>query len=108
MNFLKYTLITLLSIVLLAGAGYLLASSGVEKNPGYAKLTLPSRMSADTVLSLDLGPGGVKPLTWIIERALAASNKTLEMPERVLMGVLPSLQGLQLRIYETDGNQDVF
>ena len=79
MNFLKYTLITLFTIVLIGSAGYLLASSGIESKPGYVKLTMPSWFMTDTKVSLNLGPKGLKPLRRMIDKALHASDDELEL-----------------------------
>ena len=59
MKFLKYSFITILSIFLIGSAGYLLASSGIQSKPGYAKLTMPSWFSTDTIVAINLGPRGL-------------------------------------------------
>ena len=108
MNFLKYTLITLFTIILIGSAGYLLASSGIESKPGYVKLTMPSWFMTDTKVALNLGPKGLKPLRWMIDKALNSSEGELELEEQLLLSVLQDLQGIQLRVYEVDNNRQLF
>jgi len=108
MKFLKYSVITLLSIVLIGSAGYLLASSGIQSKPGYAKLTMPSWFSTDTIVAINLGPRGLKPVRWMIERAVSSSNDNLELDEKILLSLLQDLQGVQLRIYEVENNRKIF
>ena len=108
MKFLNYSLITLLALILIGSAGYLLAAGGMQSKPGYAKLTLPSWLSTNTAVALNLGPRGLKPVQWMINRAVNASDQELELPERILMNVLQDLQGVQLRIYEVENNRQVF
>ncbi|MFT5655625.1 MAG: hypothetical protein ACI9XU_001346 [Arenicella sp.] len=94
--------------MLIGSAGYLLAASGMQSKPGYAKLTLPSWLATNTTLALNLGPRGLKPVQWIINRTVDGSEQDLELPERILMNVLHDLQGVQLRIYEVENNSQVF
>ena len=108
MKFLKYSVITLLSIVLIGSAGYLLASSGIQSKPGYAKLTMPSWFTTDTIVAINLGPRGLKPVRWMIERAVSSSNDNLELDEKILLSLLQDLQGVQLRIYEVENNRKIF
>ena len=108
MKALKITLIIIASLLLIGGAGYLYASSGVKSKPGYAKFATPKGASVDTVLSLNIGPGGVGPARWLVEQIAEGSNHEHEMSERVLRSVLQELQGVQLRIYEVHDNQQVF
>lgn len=108
MNFLKYSVITLLTVVLIGSAGYLLASSGIQSKPGYAKLTMPSWFSTDTIVSINLGPRGLKPVRWMIERVVNSSNDDLEIQEKILLSMLQDLQGVQLRVYEVDNNRKIF
>ena len=108
MKFLKYTLISLLTIVLIGSTGYLLAASNIESKPGYAKLTMPSWFTTDTIVSLNLGPSGIKPVRWLINSAINASGNELELSEKLLLSLMQDLQGVQLRIYEVDNNRLVF
>jgi hypothetical protein len=94
--------------MLLGSAGYLLASSGMQSKPGYAKLTLPSWLSTNTIVALNLGPTGLKPVRWMIQRVADGSHKELELPERILLGVLQDLEGVQIRVYEVEKNRQVF
>jgi hypothetical protein len=107
-KFLKYSFITLLTLALLGSAAYLLAAGGMQSKPGYAKLILPSWLSTNTTLALNLGPRGLKPVKWIVNRTVNTSEQELELPERILMNVLQDLQGVQLRIYEVENNRQVF
>ncbi|NND83505.1 MAG: DUF4252 domain-containing protein [Gammaproteobacteria bacterium] len=104
MNFIKYALITLLTLVALGAAGYLLAGSGIKSEPGYVKLSLPAASVSNTTLALDIGPKGVQPLRWLITSAVTASNETLELPEQLALALLEDIQGVQIRIYEVDKN----
>ena len=108
MDFLKYSFITLLSFIFVGSAGYLYAASGMKSKPGYADLTLPSWSTTNTALALNLGPKGLKPVQWAVNRAVRASNKDLELSERLAMSILEDLQGVQLRVYEVEDNRPVF
>jgi hypothetical protein len=108
MTFLKYSLITVLTLMLLGCAGYLIASSGVQSKPGYAKIDLPSWLSTETTVALNIGPRGLKPVRWVIKRLISTSDHQLDLSERLILTVMLDLQGLQLRIYEVDDNRPVF
>ena len=108
MKFLKYSLITFLTLALIGSAGYLLASSGIESKPGYVKLTMPSWFLTDTKVALNLGPRGLKPLRWMVNRIVDSSAEELELPERLILSMLQDLQGVQLRIYEVENNRPIF
>lgn len=94
--------------MLLGSAAYLLAAGGMQSKPGYAKLILPSWLSTNTTLALNLGPRGLKPVKWIVNRAVDASEHELELPGWILINVLQDLQGVQLRIYKVENNRQVF
>jgi len=109
MNFLKYLLIFIFSLVLLGGVGYLYASSGVKSNPGYVEFDAPRGSFINTQISLQLGPRGMQPIRWLVERfAKEKSRGELEMPERVLLSILPEIQGVQLSVYEVENNRQSF
>jgi hypothetical protein len=108
MKVLKYSFVALLSFLLIGFAGYLIASTGIKSQPGYANLTLPGFFSTKTALSINVGPMGMKPVQWIVRRIVNASDETLELPERVMLGVLQDVQGVQLRVYEIDNDRHVF
>jgi hypothetical protein len=94
--------------MLLGGAGYLIASSGMQSKPGYTKLDLPSWSSTNTTVALNLGPNGLKPVRWMIKRLINSSDRQLDLPEQLILTVILDLQGLQLRIYEVEDNRPVF
>ena len=94
--------------MLLGSAAYLLAAGGMQSKHGYAKLILPSWLSTNTTLALNLGPRGLTPVKWIVNRTVDASEHELELPERILINVFQDLQGVQLRIYEVENNRQVF
>ena len=104
----RIVLIVVFSLVLIGGAGYLYASSGIESKPGYVKLVLPSAESVDTQISLNLGPSGVGPVRWLFGQFASHSDRDLEMSERVLNGVLQDLRGVQLRVYDVNNNRPLF
>ncbi|MFT4636615.1 MAG: hypothetical protein ACI9OI_002418 [Chitinophagales bacterium] len=108
MTFLKYSFITLLTIVLIGSVGYLLAAGGMQSKPGFAKLDLPSWLSTKTTLALDLGPRGLKPVQWTAKRVISVSDYELELSARLIMSLLEDLQGVQIRLYEVEGNRPVF
>ena len=108
MKALKITLIVLGSLLLIGSAGYLYASSGIKSKPGYAKLAPPHWASVDTLFSVNIGPGGIKPARWLVEKFAEESDLEHDVPERVLKRVLHDLQGVQLRVYEVHDNQHVF
>ena len=62
----------------------------------------------DAMLSVNVGPGGVKPLRWLFEQALEHSDHGGDVPEKVLRSALRELQGVQLRIYDSANNRDLF
>ena len=108
MKLLKIGFITVLTLVLIGGAGYLLAATGMQSKPGYAKLSLPSWFSTNTALALNIGPRGLKPVRWMVNRVVDASDNELEISERLLLAVLQDLQGVQLHVYEVENNRQVF
>ncbi len=108
MKALKIITIVVASLLLLGGVGYLYASSGVKSNPGYVKLAKPKGESVSTLLSLNIGPGGVRPTRWLFEKIVDGSDSEHEIPKRIFKNVLKELQGIQLRIYEVHGNRQVF
>jgi len=68
----------------------------------------PSGEPIDTLLSVNLGRGGVKPVRWLLAQIADDSDLEHEMPKRVFKSVLQDLQGVQLRIYEVGDNQPIF
>ena len=108
MRFLKYAFIGLLGLVLIASAGYLFASSGLETKPGYVKLKTPKVLSATPIVALNLGPRGVGTARWLMHRLVNVSGTDLEASHQALLSTLDDFQGLQLRIYEVNNNQEVF
>ena len=108
MSILRICLIAFVTILLVGTAGYLYASGGVKSKPGYAKLITPKGKSVDTILSLNIGPGGVGPVRWLVEQIADESEEEHEVPERVLVSLLHELQGVQLRIYEVHNNRQIF
>ena len=91
-------------MVLVGSAGYLFASSGNEKHAGYVKLTAPERFSDDMLLALKVGPHGMKPVHWLIKSAASAHQGEFEVPEKLLLGLVPELQGIQLHLYSVESN----
>ncbi|RBP51263.1 DUF4252 domain-containing protein [Arenicella xantha] len=108
MKALKISLIVLASLLLISGAGYLYASSGVKSKPGYAKLASPQGHSVNASISLNIGPGGVAPVRWLVEKFIASSEQQHELPERIFQRVLKDLEGVQLRVYEIGHNRPAF
>lgn len=108
MTFLKYSLISLLTLVVIGTAGYLVASTGAQSKPGYANIDLPSLLSVKTSVALDLGPNGIKPVRWAIKTLLKHTDHELDLSEQVILSILVDLQGLQLRLYEVKDNRPVF
>lgn len=108
MNFFRYTLIAILALALIGGASYLYASSGIKSKPGYVVLPEPDNDSAKLIVGLKLGPGGVWPVQWLLKTISNSSEADLDVSEKVLLGVMQEIQGVQLRIYEVDGNRGVF
>ena len=108
MRALKYTLVFVLSFVLLGMTSMLLASTGLKSQAGYAKLALPGWLERDTLVSVDMGPVGVKPVRWAISTALAAKQDSFELSERVLLDLLDDIDGIQLRIYQVDQNRQIY
>lgn len=105
MKILKILLITILSIILIGGVGYLWASSGVKSKPGYVEFTPPSGSILDLQVAVRVGPHGMRPVRWLANKLTEGSQGRLEMPERVLKSVLPDVQGLQLRVYQVQDNR---
>ncbi len=108
MKFLKYSLISLATLVLIGSAGYLFAASGIQSKPGYADLTMPGWMSTDTAIAVKLGPMGLKPVRWMVDRVANKPGREFDMSKQVLLSVLDDLEGVQLRIYEVEDNRQVF
>ena len=105
MKVLKVSLIVVVSLLLIGGAGYLYASSGIKSKPGYANLVTPR---FNTLLSVNVGPSGLKPVRWLLEQASENSEHVHEMPKRLLKTVMQDLQGVQLRIYDVGNNRQAF
>lgn len=108
MKIIKYILITLVTLVLIGSAGYLYAAGGLKSKPGYADLVLPGWLSTDTALAVRLGPGGLKPVRWVVNRVIENSHNKSDLSKLVLTRLLDDLEGVQLRIYEVKNNQPVF
>lgn len=108
MKALKITLIVAGSLLLFGGAGYLYASSGIKSKPGYAKLATPHRDSVTPLFSVSVGPGGVKPARWLLEKIVDDSEHVSDAPERMLRSALQELQGVQLQVYDVGTNRLVY
>ena len=108
MKIIKIISIAVLSLVLITGTGYLYASSGINSKQGYAQLGMPTGQSVHSLLSLNLGPKGVKPVRWLLKQMVHDSTYTSDVPEQVLRAVMQDLQGVQLRVYEVGDNRQVF
>ncbi len=108
MKALKIVLIVVSSLLLIGGAGYLYASSGIKSKPGYATLATPKGNSVNALLSVNVGPGGVKPARWLIDKVVDSSNHVPDVPERILKSALKELQGVQLHVYDVGSNRKVF
>lgn len=108
MKALKIGLIVVTSLMLVVGAGYLYASNGIKSKPGYVKLATLKGESVSALLSVNLGPGGVKPVRWLLEQFVYDSDHGYEVEERVFNSVLQELQGVQLRVYDVGTNRPVF
>lgn len=104
MKALKITLIVVASLFILGGAGYLYASSGVKSQSGYAKLVAPRGESTNALVSLNIGPGGLAPARWLVEKVVEASDHENDIQARVLSTVLDELKGVQLRVYDVGNN----
>jgi hypothetical protein len=105
MKALKIILIVVVSLVLIGGCGYLYASSGIKSKTGYAKLATP-RVNA--LLSVSVGPRGLGPVRWLVEKITESSDHEHEIPQRLLKSVMQEVQGVQLRIYDVGNNRQAF
>jgi hypothetical protein len=113
MKALKITLIVVSSLLLVGGAGYLYAASGIKSKLGYSKLVTPTLVTQQgeaitALLSVNLGPSGLKPARWLLELVAEHSGSEHQIPKRVLNNVMQELQGVQLRVYEVGSNRHVF
>ncbi|MDG1904738.1 MAG: DUF4252 domain-containing protein [Arenicella sp.] len=108
MNFLKYTFVALLTLLFIGVTGLVVASTGIKSQPGYANLTLPSWSARNTIVAVNVGPIGFKPVQWLVQRIVEHSDKDLEVAERVLLGTIHDVQGLQLRIYNVNDDREVY
>ncbi len=108
MKALKICLITVASLLLIVGAGYLYASSGVKSKLGYAELALPKDENIRPLLAVNIGPGGVKPARWLADKVMVNVDHTGQVPERLLKSVINDIQAVQLRVYEIAGSRNVF
>lgn len=105
MKAIKIILIVVATLVLIGGCGYLYASSGIKSKTGYAKLATPR---ANALLSVSVGPRGLGPVRWIVEKIAENSGHDHEIPERLLKSLMDELQGVQLRIYDVGNNRQAF
>ena len=108
MKALKIVLVVIGALVLIGGAGYLYASSGIKSKLGYADITPPRVASENALLAVNVGPGGVKPLRWAYEKFAQGSGGQDEVSDRALRSAFSHLQGVQLRVYDASGKRDVF
>ena len=108
MKFFKVFLIVVATLLFIGGAGYRYASSGLNSKPGYAKLVMPKGSSANALVSVKLGPGGVGPARWIFEKIVENSDHQIDAEARVVKDVLADLNGVQLRVYEVADNRASF
>ncbi len=108
MNFLKYSFITLFAVLLIVGVIYAVASTGIKSQSGYAKFDLPSRPPSFSGIALNVGPLGVKPLQWVIKQIENDLDAETEAPERILLGTLQEVQGVQLRVYQVRDNRELY
>ena len=108
MKALKIFLIIVASLSLVIGAGYLYASSGVKSKLGYAELAVPKDDNISPVLSVNLGPGGVKPARWLLDKIVKNVDHGGQVPEHMLRNVMNEIQAVQLRVYEVENSQSVF
>ncbi len=108
MKVLKIVLIVIGSLVVIGGAGYLYASSGIKAKPGYADIPATGVDSQNALVALNVGPGGVKPLRWLFKQVAETSDHVEQVPERMLMNALQGLQGVQIRLYDSSGKRQIF
>ncbi len=108
MNFLKYSFITLFTVLLIVGVIYVVASTGIKSQPGYAKFDLPSRPPSFSGIALNVGPLGVKPLQWVVKQIVNDLDAETEAPERILLGTLQEVQGVQLKVYQVRDNRELY
>lgn len=104
----RFLIIYILALVLLFGAGYLYASSGIKSMPGFAELYSPTGAEVDALVSVNLGPGGVGPIRWLFEQVSEQAEFGNDQSERLVTSVLQELSGVQLRVYEVHGNQEYY
>lgn len=109
MKIFKILFFILLALLLIGAAGYLYASSGVKSKPGYVSFNaLPTTDNGELIeamIAINVGPNGVAPMRWVIEKMADQADRVLQTSERVLLSVLQELQGVQLRIYEIRNNR---
>lgn len=108
---LRTLIIIFVSIILIGGAGYLYASSGVKSKPGYVELVSPGSLKGESVnvlFAMNLGPKGMTPVRWVVEKMASQADRVLETSEQVLLSLLREIQGVQLRVYEVRNNRKVF
>ena len=108
MKALKIILMVVGSLVLIGGAGYLYASSGIKSKPGYADFNPHDVGNRSSLFSVNIGPSGVKPLRRLLEHAAEDAIGDEKVPTLVLRTALQELQGVQLRVYDSTNNRDVF
>lgn len=105
MKIVKISLIVIGSLILIGAAGYLYASAGLKSKPGYIDITAPNVGSESALLSVKVGPGGVRPLRWVFEKFAENSD---HVSERAFLSAIKDLQGVQLRIYDSGDNRHIF
>ncbi len=108
MKVLKICLLTVASLLLIAGAGYLYASSGIKSKLGYAQLAIPKDDNLKPMLSVKLGSGGVKPARWLLDKIVDKADYANHVPERMLKNAINEIQAVQLRVYEVANSRRVF
>ncbi len=102
----KTFLLTIAALVAIGFAAYLIASTGIRSQAGYAQLTHPRGSISDLQISINVGPAGLKPVQWLVRKIAEHSDQPLELEEQVLLGVLEDMDGVQLRIYRSQEKRE--
>ncbi|MFT7561055.1 MAG: hypothetical protein ACI93R_002980 [Flavobacteriales bacterium] len=87
--------VVVIVLITIVGGSYVLATTGASEKSGYAEVNFEGVSGLSNKLSLDVGPLGVMPIKW-----------ALGLSEQKEFDVLKDVDGVQLKIYEVDGDVD--
>ena len=78
MGFLKYSFVAILLLIFIGVTGLVVASTGIKSQPGYADMALPSWSESTTMVAVNVGPIGLKPVQWLVQQIIDRKNRNAD------------------------------